>query len=114
MYSARLFVGLWLGFALAIILYAFIDLSVNPWLLSEQGISLTPDLSRIGETLHWGGRLLRQSPVVLIANAAIGGGMLALFCGSVLDKLRGSDEADTERISIYPASRRRSVPPAAS
>lgn len=110
MNSVRLFVGLWLGFTLITVIYAVVDLSMNPWLHTEQGISFEPDLSRIWEAWHWGGRLLRENPMGLVANAALGGGLLALCVTSLLDKLRGSRTA-AGKISIYPASAGPSAPP---
>lgn len=108
MYSVRHFVGLWLGLSTAIIAYAFIDLSVTPRLLMEQGLSLRPDLSQLPDLVHWGGRLLRENEAALYANAIVLGGMGALLLQGVLRRVLEWRSAPLEeeraRISIYPAN----------
>ena len=106
--SARRFVGLWLGLTCCIIAYAVIDLSMNPWLTQESGITLRPDLSQVGSIVHWGGRLLRWSRGALIANAVVIAGIVALIASAISSRLGGTKPGE-DRVSIYPA--RTSVPP---
>ncbi len=114
MYSVRHFVGLWLGLSVAIVAYAFIDLSLTPRLLMEQGLSLRPDLSQVPDLVHWGGRLLRESRAALVANAIIIGGLGALVLQGAarrLGALARPNEAKATRVSIYTAN---SGPPSVS
>lgn len=77
--SVRRFVGLWFGLISLTLAYAFIDLSMNPGLWDEVGVTIEPDLSRIAELAHWGGRLLRQNRALLVGNVIAVCGLIALF-----------------------------------
>jgi hypothetical protein len=69
----------WAGFTVATVAYAYVDLALSPGLHVESGFSVTLDVARIGELWHWGGRLVREGAVVLLAcNAVVVGGLLAL------------------------------------
>jgi hypothetical protein len=105
--SIRSFLQLWLGLSAAILGYAFLDLELHPWLREEQNFSMKPDLSRAPELVHWGGRLLRESHVsLLLANALILGGLLALTAHALMSRVRRPVEptvdADVERVSVFP------------
>ena len=109
--SVRSFVRLWAGLTLAILAYAFLDLRMHPWLLDEQHFTMTPDLSRVGDLAHWGGRLLRENAVsLLVGNALVLGGLLALCGRWLMRRLRRSSaalrasvqESVVERISVFP------------
>lgn len=97
MLSLRSLLLTWAGFSLATVAYAYLDLAFTPELRGESGFSLTLDVTRIGELWHWGGRLLREGAVVLlICNAVVVGGILALLTLWLLEgvqhvrQLRGS------------------------
>ena len=104
--SVRSFLQLWLGLSAAILGYAFLDLQLHPWLLEEHNFSMKPDLSRAGELVHWGGRLLRENHVsLLVMNALILGGLLALTAHALLRRVRRTAEPtpiDVERVSVFP------------
>jgi hypothetical protein len=88
MSSVPRFIGLWVGLTAVILCYAYADLVLNPWLMRESGVALQPDWSRIGELWHWGGRLLREQPAVLLGNAAALGGLLALGLDALVGRVR--------------------------
>ena len=104
--SVRSFLQLWLGLSMAILGYAFVDLKLHPWLLDEQNFSMKPDLSRVGELAHWGGRLLRENQVsLLVCNALILGGLLALSAHALMRRMRRpADPApmEVDRVSVFP------------
>jgi hypothetical protein len=78
--SLRSLLMAWAGFTLATVGYAYIDLALSPGLHVESGFSVTLDVARIGELWHWGGRLVREGALVLlVCNAVIVGGVLALL-----------------------------------
>ena len=79
MTSARSFARLWLLFTLLTLAYAACDLALNPWLRFEGGFSMRPDLTRLPDLLHWGGRLyINGAWWLLLCNAVLLGGMGAL------------------------------------
>ena len=97
--SVRSFVGLWTGLALVILLYAFLDLGMNPQLLEEHNFSMQPDLTRAPELLHWGGRLLKEGAVgLLVSNAIVLGGIGALVVRGLYRLVRRNHEDDPERV----------------
>ncbi len=80
MTSARFFARLWLLFTLLTIAYAACDLALNPWLRLEVGFSMKPDLARLPDLVHWGGRLYNNGAWwLLLCNAVALGGMAALL-----------------------------------
>ena len=104
MHSVRAFFGVW-SFATVIILgYAFADLAIHPQLRLETNFTMQPDIRRVGELVHWGGRLLKEGHwSLLVANALVLGGVAALALGALLRALRrdsgGPVEAEA-RISL--------------
>lgn len=59
--------------------YAHLDLALTPGLHLEDGFSVHVDFARMGELLHWGGRLLNEGALGLLAfNAIIVGGLASL------------------------------------
>ena len=89
MHSTRFIVGLWLLLTIVILGYALFDLQANPWLREEHAFTMQPDLSRAGDLLHWGGRLLKERAVsLLIMNAVILGGLLAIPVAAALSVFR--------------------------
>lgn len=75
---------LWLLFTLLTLAYAACDLALNPWLKMEVGFSMQPDLARLPELLHWGGRLFYNGAWwLLICNAVLLGGMAALIASAL-------------------------------
>ncbi len=85
MESVRSFLFVWLCFALAVVIYAFVDLQMNPWLHVEGTLTLEPDFARIGDLAHWGGRLLRANGhMLLFGNAVILGGVFAFLVSAVV------------------------------
>lgn len=119
MSSTRSFMRLWLGLTVLVLAYAAIDLWMHPWLAQESHFTMRPDLTQIGDLWHWGGRLLKEDALVLlVGNAVILAGVLALVVSGMARlwrKLRRTDQtAETEA----PASERvfaatPSVPPPA-
>jgi hypothetical protein len=102
--TVRSFVQLWAGSAAAILGYAIVDLEAHPWLRMETSFSVDPDLRRVPELVHWGGRLLHhQAWWLLVLNACILGGLLALVLGGLWRLGRGSAKHAVERVSIFPA-----------
>jgi hypothetical protein len=108
--SVRSFLFLWICFVAAILLYAFLDLQLNPWLRVEGTLTLEPDFARIGDLAHWGGRLLRaNAPVLLFGNAVILGGLSAfavqwlvrLFSRAPRRRTDENAEIETARISLH-------------
>ncbi len=84
MTSARFFARLWLSLSLLTLAYAACDFALNPWLRLEVGFSMKPDLARLPDLLHWGGRLYYNGAWwLLICNAVVLGGMGALVASSV-------------------------------
>lgn len=87
--SVRSFLGLWLGLTALVIAYAVLDLHLHPELATEQNFSMTPDITRIGQLWHWGGRLMKESAhSLLVCNAVVVGGVLALGLRYVAGRLR--------------------------
>jgi hypothetical protein len=95
MYSVRAFVRLWILSSIVILAYAMVDLTLHPWLRQETHFSMRPDLSRAGELVHWGGRLLKENAhSLLVCNALVLGGLLALVIHGAARLIRRSrDEA---------------------
>jgi hypothetical protein len=109
--SVRSYVGLWFGLTVCILGYAFLDLQHNPWLHEEHNFTMTPDLNQIWDLTHWGGRLLKEGAFgLLICNAILVAGILALVVSSVLRAVRtaaspgrtGTAELAPERMSLPP------------
>jgi hypothetical protein len=118
MQSAASFLRWWAGFTIALVAYAVGDLMLNPWLRSEHSYTLEPDITRLPELMHWGGRLLQQDHLLLLANAIAVGGLLGLVAQSVVERVRrmrkrGRDGAVAERVSVFPANAHPSTPPPA-
>lgn len=105
MLSLRSLLLVWAGFTLATVAYAYVDLALSPGLHIESGFSVTLDVARIGELWHWGGRLVREGAfVLLVCNAVVVGGLLALLTlwvgGSIQHLkryLRASQQRSEER-----------------
>jgi hypothetical protein len=105
--SVRSFVRLWAGLTVIILAYAFLDLRMHPWLLDESNFTMRPDLTRVGDLAHWGGRLLRENALsLLVGNALVLGGLLALCGRWVTRRIRAPaaavETAVVERISVFP------------
>lgn len=96
----RHFLILWLGGTLGVLAYAGLDLMLYPHLQAEASMSMTPDLERLPDLAHWGGRLLHHgmSPL-LVANAILIGGALALLGSSIAGLLRKKQEV--ERVGVF-------------
>lgn len=112
--SVRGFLRIWIGVALVLVVYSFIDLRLNPWLHHETHFTLRPDWSRLPDLMHWGGRLLRHGAVSLwILNALLISGVIALLLQSafrVARRLWGARREEVEeRVSVVSAPT--SVPP---
>ncbi len=109
------FLKAWAIAAIAIVAYAWVDLRVNPHLALETSFTLTPDIHRISDLWDWGGRLLHHRALgLLVANAVLLGGIVALlFRGGVALLRRARTPAESNRVSIVPASVPTSVPPPA-
>lgn len=89
MTSFRSFAVLWIVLAALLLVYSYLDLQYNPWLMQETTFSMKPDLSRIGDLAHWGGRLLKHGELpLLLANVLLLSGAVAL----VLSGLRKSKD----------------------
>jgi len=112
--SVRAFLRIWLICTALVLAYAYLDVRLNPWLTTETHFSMEPDLSRLPELLHWGGRLLSHRALgLLIGNAVVLGGLAALVLHGVVRLIlrlrrRGDDEP---RVSIVPGGSPTSVPP---
>jgi hypothetical protein len=115
--SVRSFVKLWAGFTIVILGYAIIDLRTNPWLYDETKFTMRPDLSQIGDLVHWGGRLLKEQALsLLVGNALVLAGLLTLLLFGIVRLLRRPRSApvavaaDEEPVAVFGADRL-SVPP---
>ena len=98
---------------IVIVAYAYVDLRLHPWLEQETNFSMTPDLSQLPDLLHWGGRLLKEHAfVLLLGNAVVLGGLLALVVTSLARLWQKKREfvLTGERISVLPSAPT-SVPP---
>ncbi len=107
MESVRSFLYVWFCFALAIVVYAFVDLQLNPSLHVEGTLTLEPDFARIGDLAHWGGRLLRANGhMLVVGNAVIFGGMFAFLTSSLVrlfSRPRRRARAAAELVESEPA-----------
>jgi hypothetical protein len=93
MHSVRAFLSLWSALSAGILAYAFGDLALHPALRRETNFSMQPDLARIGELVHWGGRLLKEGHwSLLVSNALLLGGLAALVLGGVVRRIRRERE----------------------
>jgi hypothetical protein len=96
MESTRSFLRLWIVITFAILTYAALDLWLHPSLHQEMHFTMQPDVSQIGDLWHWGGRLLKEGAItLLVANAIVMGGLLALVGRSIarlVARLRGVDD----------------------
>jgi hypothetical protein len=112
--SVRAFLRIWLICTVVVLTYAYLDVRMNPWLTSETHFSMEPDLSRLPELMHWGGRLLCHRALgLLIGNALVLGGITALVVHGVVRfvlRLRGTRHEE-RRVSIVPGGAPTSVPP---
>ena len=113
MHSVRIFVRLWAGFAIVVVAYGCFDRALNPWLATEESFIMKPDLTRILDLMHWGGRLWHLNMPLLALNALLIGGALSLVALWAIQLLRRAAPAqsDRERISIFVAEARPSSPP---
>lgn len=112
--SARSFMRLWLVLTAGILLYAWLDLKLNPRLSSETQISMRPDLAQLPDLLHWGGRLLNHRALsLLVGNALVLGGVGALAGSGALRLVKRLRQRDEAVVSVVPAPAPTSVPPAA-
>jgi hypothetical protein len=76
-------------FSLLTLVYAACDFEFNPTLRYEAGFSMRPDLSRIPELFHWGGRLYCNGAwTLLVSNALVLGGMGALIASGAISLYR--------------------------
>ena len=102
--SARGFVALWIAIVAALLGYAWFDFRMNPWLLRESHFTMEPDLSQLPELWHAGGRLLRHGALpLLVGNAIVVGGLLALGLRAAIRRIRRGRRAES-RISVVPGS----------
>jgi hypothetical protein len=113
--SARGLLRLWLLLAVVLLAYSYVDLRLNPWLVTETHFSLKPDLTQLHDLWHWGGRLLRHGAVsLLVANAIVMAGIAALAIHSIalfVQRLRRSSTDADARVSVVPGAPPTSVPP---
>jgi hypothetical protein len=98
-----------------ILSYAVLDLRANPWLYDETKFTMRPDLSQIGDLVHWGGRLLKENALVLlVGNALVLAGLLTLLLYGVVRLVRRRAPApvdiEAERVAVFGPDRV-SVPP---
>ncbi len=117
MRSVRSFVLLWAACSVLIVAYAACDLSLNPTLKSESTFTMQPDVARLPELAHWGGRLLHHRALgLLFANAVVLGGFFALFLGTALKVIarRRDPRATEQRVSVVPVITTPSTPPGAN
>jgi hypothetical protein len=114
MSSVRSLIRLWIGFTLLIFGYAACDRMLNPWLRFEQSFSLEPDISRLPDLMHWGGRLMHQHWMLFVCNAIVVGGLAALSVQSIVQLFAGRSRGSLpERINVLPPPPRPSTPPSA-
>jgi hypothetical protein len=113
--SVSSFLKTWLVATLLIVVYAWVDLRINPHLALETSFSLTPDVHRLSDLWDWGGRLLHHRALgLLLLNAVALGGILALSWRAAVALFRRlRSPMESSRISIVPASVPTSVPPPA-
>lgn len=98
---ARTFLLFWLAGTLGVLAYAGADLWMNPWLHQEMGHSMTPDWDKVWDLQHWGGRLLRHGAwPLLVSNALIFGGLIALVVSTLLQLIRGKG-SEVDRVAAY-------------
>lgn len=112
--SVRFFVRVWAGFAVAIVAYGAVDRALNPWLTTERSFSMEPDLSRLPDLVHWGGRLWHLSLPLLSFNAVLIGGLMSLLALSVFRQFKPRPRVrhdEAQRISIFVTEPRPSSPP---
>ena len=111
--SAKSFVRLWLLLTVLVLGYAWLDLRLHPRLAVETHFSLEPDLARLPDLAHWGGRLLNHGELLLLlGNALVLSGLGALVLSSLLALARRLRRPHAEpRISIVPGGVPNSVPP---
>jgi hypothetical protein len=113
--STRGLFRLWLFLAIALLGYSYVDLRLNPWLVTETHFSLKPDLTQLHDLWHWGGRLLRHGALsLLVANAVVVSGIAALAIHSVallVQRARRAPGGAEGRISVVPGGPPTSVPP---
>lgn len=105
MTPARYFARLWLLFALLTLAYAACDLALNPWICHEVGFSMKPDLSRLPELMHWGGRLFYNGAWwLLVCNAIALSGIAALIVSALSNAYRGlrrlSQSSETRQTAV--------------
>ena len=113
--SARSFVRIWFLLTLGVLVYAWLDLRLNPRLLAETHFSMRPDWSQLPDLMHWGGRLLNHRALpLLLGNALVLGGFGALLGHAVLRFVRRLLRGDEPEVSIVPGPPPTSVPPAIS
>jgi hypothetical protein len=94
MYSVRAFLSLWSVSTLAILGYAAADLGLHPALRRETNFSMQPDLSRLPELVHWGGRLVKEGHwSLLVSNAFLLGGLAALLLAGVARRFQREQPA---------------------
>lgn len=103
--STRGFLRYWALFLFLVLAYAAVDLGLHPSLEAETAFTLRPDVGRLPDLVHWGGRLLHHGAIgLLVANAIVVSGLAALLFVSALSALR--DEPDprlsTPRTSFPP------------
>lgn len=93
--DAKAFFLFWVGGTLGVLTYAGIDLWSNPRLSSEVEFTMVPDLSRIPDLAHWGGRLMHHGAwPLLLTNAVILGGVVALAMAFLLRPRKVPQEAE--------------------
>lgn len=74
----------WAGGTLGILSYAVVDFLSHPKLQQETAISMTPNWEKLPDLAHWGGRLMHHSWPLLVINAIMLGGLVALVIGSLI------------------------------
>lgn len=100
--KTKTFLLFWLGGTLGVLAYAFGDLTLTPRLSAERTFSMRPDLSQIGDLVHWGGRLVAQGRWdLLIPNAIVFGGLIALAVTYVISLFRKPNPDVREMVPVY-------------
>jgi hypothetical protein len=113
-FSVRSLLLLWVCTSAATLGYAYVDLHVTPGLIQERGFSIDLDFARVGELWHWGGRLLNEGAMsLLILNAILVGGFLALIVLWLAQLLRRAWQSRTEAEPTATTVAFGSVPPPA-
>jgi hypothetical protein len=97
---AKSFLVIWAVSTVGILAYAITDLLVNPQIQLETSISMKPDISRLPNLLHWGGRLIHhEMEGLLLLNAVFMGGFVALLASWVWGAVSRDKSQSVEHFS---------------